>query len=177
MLKEKKAEELEGQLFSTPLHPHFLEVSTILLGWVELTFCYLKTIILHSNSIFFYFLMYLAILLIRSTNMPMFLFDEFWVLDPHKLLHNHTKCLATNTQVFPLLRISNEVKDADDVRTLIKDIWDIRDAKLRMSVNKMVNHDSGGGKPLSHVKVRRFVLVNNMNRSAFYWVLNLASVI
>ena len=73
MLKEKKAEELEGQLFSTPLHPHFLEVSTILLGWVELTFCYLKTIILHSNSIFFYFLMYLAILLIRSTNMPMFI--------------------------------------------------------------------------------------------------------
>ena len=57
------------------------------------------------------------------------------------------------TQVF-MFSMSNEIKDADEVRTLIKDIWDIRAAKLRKSVNKMVNHDGGGGKPLSHVEVR-----------------------
>ena len=52
-----------------------------------------------------------------------------------------------------LCRVSGEVKDADEVRTLIKDIWDIRGAKLRKSINKMINHDTGGGKPLSHVEV------------------------
>ena len=45
------------------------------------------------------------------------------------------------------------MKDADEVRTLIKDIWDVRAAKLRKSVNKMINHDGGGGKPLTHVEV------------------------
>ncbi|XP_063684103.1 DNA replication complex GINS protein PSF2-like [Bolinopsis microptera] len=87
LLKEKKAEELEGHLFSIPLHPHFLELSTIILG------------------------------------------------------------------------ISDEVKDADEVRTLIKDIWDVRAAKLRKSVNKMINHDGGGGKPLTHVEINNITVL------------------
>ena len=55
-----------------------------------------------------------------------------------------------------LFRLSSEVKDADEVRTLIKDIWDVRAAKLRKSVNKMINHDGGGGKPLAHVEVMSY---------------------
>ena len=51
------------------------------------------------------------------------------------------------------------MKDADEVRTLIKDIWDVRAAKLRKSVNKMINHDGGGGKPLTHVEVYIYLLL------------------
>ena len=33
---------------------------------------------------------------------------------------------------------SDDVQDADQVRTLIKDIWDIRVAKLRKSIDQMI---------------------------------------
>jgi GINS complex subunit 2 len=37
---------------------------------------------------------------------------------------------------------SDDVQDADQVRTLIKDIWDIRVAKLRRSIDQMIRSQS-----------------------------------
>ena len=40
---------------------------------------------------------------------------------------------------FPFFSAADDIPHADEVRTLIKDIWDLRIAKLRKSIDIMVS--------------------------------------
>ena len=48
---------------------------------------------------------------------------------------------------------SEDIPRADEVRALIKDIWDLRVAKLRKSTDHMITHQETYGKVSSHLEV------------------------
>ena len=52
---------------------------------------------------------------------------------------------------------TQDIPKADEVKTLIKDIWDLRIAKLRSSMNEFIKSDS------LHAKVK-----SSLNRYYFY---------
>lgn len=46
----------------------------------------------------------------------------------------------------PVISAADDVPQADEIRTLIKDIWDLRTAKLRRSIDQMVAQQATYGK-------------------------------
>ena len=46
----------------------------------------------------------------------------------------------------PVISAADDVSQADEIRALIKDIWDLRTAKLRRSIDQMVAQQATYGK-------------------------------
>ena len=78
------------------------------------------------------------------------------------------KVSLLNYDLFPTLLFpcsaSDDILRADEVRTLVKDLWDMRSAKLRKSMDLMM---TGGA---THGKVREYN-TNRMNMCRAYFML------
>lgn len=54
-----------------------------------------------------------------------------------------------------LLSATDDIPHADEIRTLVKDIWDLRIAKLRSSIDTFVKSDA------THAKVPKYIMQTN----------------
>lgn len=54
-------------------------------------------------------------------------------------------------EYIPVISAADDVPQADEIRALIKDIWDLRTAKLRRSIDQMVAQQATYGKVLRNL--------------------------
>ena len=54
-------------------------------------------------------------------------------------------------EYIPIISAADDVPQADEIRALIKDIWDLRTAKLRRSIDQMVAQQATYGKVIRNL--------------------------
>ena len=65
---------------------------------------------------------------------------------PSTHTHTHTHTHTTTTTTTTTCSASDDISRADEVRALVKDLWDLRIAKLRKSVDQMITQQETYGK-------------------------------